>query len=96
MCLQNTMAVFANSATNSSQPVSDVYVDGAELVDQSCGADFVNATVATGSSGSSGSSSGSGSGSAASSAAAAGRGGARLSGFAVVGLGFAVGLVVMF
>ena len=46
-CLQDTMAIYALAAANSSQPVSSTYVDTAEIIDVSCGPTFVNTTVPT-------------------------------------------------
>lgn len=39
------MSVFASAATNSSQPVSKVYANAATMIDQTCGAHFVNASI---------------------------------------------------
>lgn len=44
-CLQDTMAIFASAATNSSQPVSTDYGSAASLIDGVCGDAFVNASV---------------------------------------------------
>lgn len=44
-CLQNTMAIFATTASNSSQPLSKDYTGAAEQVQMSCGPTFVEATV---------------------------------------------------
>lgn len=46
-CLQNTMAIFAEAAANSSQPVSEDYVGAAEQVQMTCGPTFVGASVQT-------------------------------------------------
>jgi hypothetical protein len=45
-CLQNTMAIFATYAGNSSQPLSTTYTSCAEQIDAGCGAGFVNTTAA--------------------------------------------------
>ncbi|KAK5016622.1 hypothetical protein LTR16_000085 [Cryomyces antarcticus] len=44
-CLQNTMAIFSNAASNSSQPVSHDYGDAAQQINLGCGPNFVNVTV---------------------------------------------------
>ncbi|GAB7357430.1 hypothetical protein MBLNU459_g8355t1 [Dothideomycetes sp. NU459] len=44
-CLRNTMEIFASAATNSSQPISNVYAGAATLIDQHCGTGFVNASI---------------------------------------------------
>ncbi|KAF2172237.1 hypothetical protein M409DRAFT_17475 [Zasmidium cellare ATCC 36951] len=46
-CLQNTMAIFATTASNSSQPLSKDYTGAAEQVQMTCGPTFVEASVAT-------------------------------------------------
>lgn len=46
-CLQNTMAIFATTAGNSSQPLSEDYTSAAEQVEMTCGPTFVKATVAS-------------------------------------------------
>lgn len=45
MCLQETMGIFANAASNASQPVSQTYKDAAGQINVNCGPDFVNTTV---------------------------------------------------
>ncbi|KAI9844380.1 MAG: hypothetical protein M1838_002204 [Thelocarpon superellum] len=44
-CLQNTMSIFANASSNSSQPVSQQYVQTAQVIDLNCGPNFVNTTI---------------------------------------------------
>ncbi|KAI9668686.1 MAG: hypothetical protein M1829_005299 [Trizodia sp. TS-e1964] len=44
-CLQNTMALFSNAASNASQPISQTYVQAAQLIDISCGPTFINTTI---------------------------------------------------
>ena len=44
-CLQNTMAIFATFASNSSQPLSTDYGTAAQQVDMSCGPRFVESSV---------------------------------------------------
>ncbi|CAD0112780.1 unnamed protein product, partial [Aureobasidium uvarum] len=44
-CLQDTMSVFASAATNRSQPISKVYGTAAAMIDSTCGALFVNASI---------------------------------------------------
>ena len=46
-CLQNTMAIFAQAAGNSSLPLSGDYGPAAEQVQMSCGPSFVQASVRT-------------------------------------------------
>jgi len=46
-CLQNTMAVFAAAAGNSSQPLNGDYAAAARQIDDTCGSTFVEATVRT-------------------------------------------------
>ena len=41
------MALFAQDAENKSQPLSLDYVVAAELINQDCGPDYVNATIPT-------------------------------------------------
>ena len=45
-CLQNTMAIFNQAASNMSQPVSNVYTSAAEQIDLGCGPTFANTTIA--------------------------------------------------
>ena len=47
-CLKDTMGVFEAQAGNSSQPISFVYAQGAQLINQQCGPNFVNQSVPTG------------------------------------------------
>ena len=42
-CLKNTMAVFAEAATNASQPLSVDYGPAAQQIDMTCGPTFVEA-----------------------------------------------------
>lgn len=51
-CLKDTMALFAQEAENKSQPLSLDYEVAAELINQDCGPNFVNATIPTASGGS--------------------------------------------
>ena len=44
-CLQETMAIFADAASNLSQPISTDYAAAAVQIDQGCGPTFVNSTV---------------------------------------------------
>ncbi|KXT19009.1 hypothetical protein AC579_8736 [Pseudocercospora musae] len=44
-CLQNTMSIFAETAGNSSQPLSRHYVSAAEQVQMNCGPTFVKSSV---------------------------------------------------
>lgn len=44
-CLQQTMAIFATSAQNLTQPLSGDYTSAATQVNLGCGPNFVNATV---------------------------------------------------
>ncbi|KAK0271708.1 hypothetical protein LTR91_003790 [Friedmanniomyces endolithicus] len=50
MCLQNTMAIFATAAGNSSVPLSGDYTSAAQQVDAGCGTQFAEASVENGSS----------------------------------------------
>lgn len=45
-CLQNTMGIFAGSASDKNQPLSATYVTAAQEIDQICGPTYVNSTVA--------------------------------------------------
>ncbi|KAF2719146.1 hypothetical protein K431DRAFT_191664, partial [Polychaeton citri CBS 116435] len=44
-CMQSTMAIFAQYASNSSQPLSDTYAPAASQIDMTCGPRFVSASV---------------------------------------------------
>lgn len=44
-CLTRTMAVYADAASNRSQPLNLDYVDSATMINQMCGPTFVRATV---------------------------------------------------
>ena len=44
-CLNKTMAIFANAASNASQPISANYISAAQEIDLGCGPNFVNATI---------------------------------------------------
>ncbi|CUS09248.1 unnamed protein product [Tuber aestivum] len=44
-CLSQTMAIFASTAGNSTQPLSTTYVSAAEQINIGCGPNFVNSTV---------------------------------------------------
>lgn len=46
-CLQNTMAIFATTASNTSQPLNEDYTSAAEQVQMLCGPTFVEAAVAS-------------------------------------------------
>ncbi|KAK0366538.1 hypothetical protein LTR91_004747 [Friedmanniomyces endolithicus] len=50
LCLQNTMAIFATAAGNSSVPLSGDYTSAAQQVDAGCGTQFAEASVENGSS----------------------------------------------
>lgn len=50
-CLQNTMAIFATAAANSSVPLHMDYTAAAQMIDMNCGPSFVDATVHTSSAG---------------------------------------------
>lgn len=52
-CLKDTMALFAQEAENKSQPLSLDYEVAAQLINQDCGPNFVNATIPTAAGGSS-------------------------------------------
>ncbi|THZ06771.1 hypothetical protein D6C93_01334 [Aureobasidium pullulans] len=43
--IQDTMSAFGSAATNRSQPVSNVFASAAAMIDLTCGADFVNASI---------------------------------------------------
>lgn len=45
-CLQDSMAIFANFANNSTQPLSKTYTSAAQQLSISCGSKFVNVTAA--------------------------------------------------
>ncbi|KAK0357277.1 hypothetical protein LTR02_000084 [Friedmanniomyces endolithicus] len=45
LCLQNTMAIFATAAGNSSVPLSGDYTSAAQQVDAGCGTQFAEASV---------------------------------------------------
>lgn len=45
-CLQNTMAIFATAAGNSTQPLNGDYTSAAQMVDETCGPTFVDSSVA--------------------------------------------------
>ncbi len=51
-CLKDTMGVFETQAGNQSQPISFVYAQGAQLINQQCGPNFVNQSVPSGGGGS--------------------------------------------
>ena len=44
-CLQDSMSIFATAASNASQPASRNYLATAQLINLSCGPNFVNATI---------------------------------------------------
>ncbi|KAM3418366.1 hypothetical protein BST61_g4365 [Cercospora zeina] len=44
-CLQNTMAIFAQAATNRTQPLNGDYQSAASQIQMNCGPTFVQATV---------------------------------------------------
>lgn len=44
-CLKDTMGVIATSASNKTQPSSLTYVNAAQMINQQCGPNFVNATI---------------------------------------------------
>jgi len=44
-CLQNTMAIFANTASNSTSALSGDYGQAAQMIDVSCGPKFVEPNV---------------------------------------------------
>lgn len=46
-CLKNTMNIFADAASNSSQPISGTYSTAAQQIDLSCGPNWVSAAVKT-------------------------------------------------
>ena len=52
-CLKDTMTVFESQAGNQSQPISLTYAEGAQLVNQQCGPNFVNQSIPNGAGGSS-------------------------------------------
>lgn len=45
-CLQDTMSIYHVATANRKQPIADTYASAAEMVDELCGADFANATLA--------------------------------------------------
>lgn len=44
-CLRNTLAIFYRASANKTQPVSQVYVDAARMIDLTCGPTFANTTT---------------------------------------------------
>lgn len=44
-CLKRVMDVFAGTASNKSQPLSQTYIGAARQVNQACGPSFVNGTI---------------------------------------------------
>ncbi|KAI9886711.1 MAG: hypothetical protein M1823_001487 [Watsoniomyces obsoletus] len=44
-CLQKTMSIFAGAASNATQPASRHYLSTAQVINLSCGPNFVNATI---------------------------------------------------
>ncbi|KAI9849631.1 MAG: hypothetical protein M1837_002756 [Sclerophora amabilis] len=46
-CLQDSMSIFANAASDSRQPLRKNYVNAAQQIDLNCGPDFVNSTIPT-------------------------------------------------
>ncbi len=52
-CLQDAMAIFANAATNATQPVSRTYPSAARQIEIGCGPRFVDSSVSVPTSGSS-------------------------------------------
>lgn len=44
-CLEETMGIYANAASNASQPISQTFQDAAEQVNMGCGPNFINSTV---------------------------------------------------
>ena len=44
-CLKDTMNIFASTAQNRSQPISQTYVTAAQQVDLSCGPNWVQESV---------------------------------------------------
>lgn len=44
-CLRNTMSVFYQASANKTQPVNQVYVDAARMIDLTCGPTFANTTT---------------------------------------------------
>lgn len=50
-CLKDTMLIYTSFASNKTQPLSQTYVAAAQQVNIGCGPNFVNATVATTTSG---------------------------------------------
>ena len=53
-CLKDTMAMFAATASNKTQPITLTYIDAARMVNLQCGPNFVNQSVPGASSSSSG------------------------------------------
>ena len=47
-CLKDTMGVLATQAGNQSQPVSYVYAQGAQLINQQCGPNYVDGSASSG------------------------------------------------
>ncbi|KAJ4391618.1 hypothetical protein N0V93_005237 [Gnomoniopsis smithogilvyi] len=45
-CLQDTMSIYHVATANRKQPIADTYASAAEMVDELCGADFANTTLA--------------------------------------------------
>lgn len=45
-CLQETMDIYHIATANRKQPIANTYGDAAEIVDQLCGSDFANTTLA--------------------------------------------------
>jgi hypothetical protein len=44
-CLQKTMSIFASAASNNSVPLASDYTTAAQMVDENCGPEFVQASV---------------------------------------------------
>ena len=44
-CLKNTMGLFADAASNKTQPLNLDYVTAAGQIDRDCGPGFVNTTI---------------------------------------------------
>lgn len=44
-CLQDTIRVYSDASSNTTQPVSQRYVETAQVINLSCGPNYVNATI---------------------------------------------------
>lgn len=46
-CLLGTMSIFQDASSNRSQPITSNYVNAAQMIDLTCGPNFINTTLPT-------------------------------------------------